>query len=209
MGSPHINYYSNMNSCNRRWKGGWVSFHRLTLNCKCSGRFGLESQTEASRKMVFQAQLLLCAPAAFLSWQPGRHRVPEWGQLTLGVSATLSQHREYLMWFAMEYSSIYLQRIEINITNLAPSKDVKQINLPETNFYGRRLIFKWLLQYKLIHNNHLKFWSALQISTLYNAMSMKSLYNIPLECCIFLMHSWYFQEIIFTVINNCWFIQSN
>lgn len=120
-----------------------------------------------------------------------------------------TQHWEYLMWFAMEYSSIYLQMIEINITNLTPSKDVKQINLPETNFYGRRLIFKWLLQYKLIHNNHLKFWSVLQISTLYNAMSMKSLYNIPLECCIFLMHSWYFQEIIFTVINNCWFTQNN
>lgn len=32
--------------------------------------------------------------------------------------------------------------IEINTTNLALSKDVKQINLPKPNFYGRGVIFK-------------------------------------------------------------------
>lgn len=91
------------------------------------------------------------------------HRVPESGQLTLGISGNTESALgiSHVIW--MQYSSIYLQMIEINITNLTPSKDVKQINLSETNFYGRRVIFKWLLQYKCIHTNHLKFWSVLQI----------------------------------------------
>lgn len=64
-GHSHINYCSNINSCSGRRKGGCVSFHKLPLNCKCRSRLGFESQSEASRKMVFQPQLLLCAPGCF------------------------------------------------------------------------------------------------------------------------------------------------